>query len=128
MRVPVVLVVDDEADVREWLRISLSLEGWAVEEAATGDKAIELWRKIQPDVVLLDQRLRGMSGFECAARLRELSSDTRIIMVSGYLDPEATKEARRLRLLPIEKADHQRLFELLAMLADQVRSAKSTVG
>ena len=123
----VALVVDDEEDVREWLRLSLSLEGWTVEEATSGAEAIEMWRATMPDVVLLDQRLRGMSGLECAAQLRLLSGDTRIILVTAHLDEWATKEARRLRLLPLEKADSERLFQLLTVLAEQVRTSRSRV-
>jgi CheY-like chemotaxis protein len=116
----VVLVVDDEAGIREMLRVNLALEGWTVEEAATGEEAIEQWKKSTPAVVLLDQNLKTMSGLECASRLRILSDDTRIILFSGYLDAEASKEARRLRVLPMPKADQTRLLELLAVLAEQV--------
>jgi CheY-like chemotaxis protein len=117
---PVVLVVDDEPSVREMLRVNLTLEGWTVEQAATGEEAIEQWKKTTPAVVLLDQNLKTMSGLECASRLRILSDDTRIILFSGYLDAEASREARRLRVLPMPKADQSRLLELLAVLAEQV--------
>jgi CheY-like chemotaxis protein len=125
---PVALVVDDEAEMRETLRLSLSLEGWVVEEAASGEAAVEHWKRVAPDVVLLDQNLLGMSGLECAAQLRELSSDARIILFSAYLDDHASKEARRLRLLPLEKADRRRLREVLGMLAEQISSSRSAVG
>jgi CheY-like chemotaxis protein len=117
---PVVLIVDDEAGVREMLRVNLTLEGWKVEEATTGEEAIEQWKLTTPAVVLLDQNLKTMSGLECASRLRILSDDTRIILFSWYLDAEASKEARRLRVLPMPKADQSRLLELLAVLAEQV--------
>jgi len=123
----VVLVVDDEAGVREMLRVNLALEGWKVEEAATGEEAIEKWKATEPAVVLLDQNLKTMSGLECASRLRILSDDTRIILFSAYLDAEASKEARRLRVLPMPKADQTRLLELLAVLAEQVSPPSTTV-
>jgi CheY-like chemotaxis protein len=123
----VVLVVDDEPDVRETLRLSLSLEGWTVLEASSAEEALEIWNEAAPSVVLLDQNLPGMTGLECAAELRAKSTDARIIMFSGFLDPEASKEARRLRLLPLSKTDRTRLFELLALLADQVKSTPSHV-
>jgi CheY-like chemotaxis protein len=123
-----VLVVDDEPGVREMLRLSLSLEGWTVEEATSGEDAIEHWKASTPDVVLLDQHLKGMTGLECAAELRLLSADARIILFSGYLDADASKEARRLRLLPLPKTDQRRLFDLLGVLADQMRTATARVG
>lgn len=125
---PTVLVVDDEAGIREMLRTNLTLEGWKVEEAATGEEAIEAWKRTTPDVVLLDQNLRTMSGLECASRLRVLSDDTRIILFSGFLDAESSKEARRLRLLPMPKTDQKRLLELLTVLAEQVGGTPSTLG
>lgn len=127
--VPVVLVADDDPAVREMLRVSLGLEGWAVEEARSGEEAIEEWVRTAPDLVLLDHRLPGMSGLECAAQLRLHSPDTRIILLSAHLDADAVQEARRLRVLPLPKSDRARLFELLAVLADQVRgTASSAVG
>jgi CheY-like chemotaxis protein len=126
--IPVVLVVDDDPAVREMLRLSLTLEGWAVEEARSGEDAVEEWHRVAPDVVLLDHRLSGMSGLECTAQLRALSEETRIILISAHLNPDATQEARRLRVLPMPKTDRARLFELLAVLADQVRGTASAVG
>jgi CheY-like chemotaxis protein len=126
---PVVLVVDDDPAIREMLRVSLGLEGWAVEEATSGEEALEEWERTKPDVVVLDHRLPGMSGLECAAKLRAVSPDTRVILVTGHLDAIVTAEARRLRVLPLPKTDRARLFELLAVLADQVRSSPaSAVG
>ncbi|MEA3056276.1 MAG: two-component system, OmpR family, response regulator [Actinomycetota bacterium] len=125
---PTALVVDDEAGMRDMLRTTLTVEGWTVEEVATGEEAIEAWKRTTPDVVLLDQNLRTMSGLECASRLRVLSDETRIILFSGYLDAEASKEARRLRLLPMPKTDQPRLLELLTVLAEQVGGTPSALG
>jgi CheY-like chemotaxis protein len=124
----VALVVDDDEATRESLRLSLSLDGWTVEEATSGEDAIEAWHRTSPQVILLDQNLPGMTGLECAAKLRELADGARIILFSGYLDAEASREARRLRLLPLAKAERTRLFELMGLLADQVRSAASRVS
>jgi len=121
------MVVDDETVMRESLHRALTLEGWIVVEAASGEAALELVTRIAPDVVLLDQRLLGMSGLECAAKLRELSGDTRIILFSAYLDDATMKEARQLRLLPLDKTDHRRLKDLLTVLANQVRGGGPTV-
>jgi CheY-like chemotaxis protein len=126
--IPVVLVVDDDPAIREMLRVSLGLEGWTVEEACSGEEAIEEWHRLKPDVVLLDHKLPGMTGLECAAELRAESTETRIILVSAYLDADATNEARKLRLLPLPKTDRARLFELLSVLSDQVRGTTTAVG
>lgn len=125
---PKVLLVDDDAEVRDWLRLSLSLRGWLVEEAETGDEALERVDRLAPDVVLLDHQMPGMKGIECAARLRNASSDLRIIMASGLIDAVLTRRARELQILPIEKADHARLFDLFELLAEQIRMSGASVS
>jgi CheY-like chemotaxis protein len=80
-----VLIVEDNADQAETLRLFLSLKGHRLEIAASGPAAIELARRQRPDVVLLDLGLPGFDGFEVARRLRQEHGTTmRIIAVSAY--------------------------------------------
>jgi CheY-like chemotaxis protein len=125
---PKVLVVDDDADIRDWLRLSLSLRGWTVEEAVTGDEAVERLGAVQPDVVLLDHQMPGMTGIECAAALREASAELRIILASAYIDAGLTRRAREQNILPIEKTEHARLFDLFDLLAEQIQSSRAPVA
>lgn len=120
---PRVLIVDDDADGRDWLRQRLTLEGWTVEETASGDEAVERCHRTSPDAVIVGQRTHGMSGLQCAAELRKESSRTRIFFIAD-LDESTSKEARRLQLLPLAKADHEIHLELFTVLADQIRSSK----
>lgn len=122
------LIVDDNPDVREMLRISLSLDGWAVVEATSGEEAIEQWRTSRPDIVLLDHQMSGMNGLECAAKLRELADGARIVLFTAHLDEATTEEARRLRILPMRKGDHKRLQEILTVLAEQLRESHASVS
>ena len=125
---PKVLVVDDDVEIRAWLRLSLSLRGWTVEEAVSGDEAVQRLSAVQPDVVLLDHQMPGMTGIECAATLREASDELRIILASAYVDPALMKSARDLRILPIAKTDHERLFDLFELLAGQIRTERAPVA
>jgi two-component system KDP operon response regulator KdpE len=59
-----ILVVDDEPQIRRVLRTTLSFRGYVITEAATGEEAVELVRKIKPDLILLDVNLPGISGIE----------------------------------------------------------------
>lgn len=68
-----VLVVDDEAAVRRFLRNLLEGAGFIVLEAATGIEALDLLKKKHPDVVLLDLRLPDMTGVDVLTVLREWS-------------------------------------------------------
>ena len=80
-----VLIVEDNADQAETLKVFLSLKGHRLEVAASGPAAIELARRQRPDVVLLDLGLPGFDGFEVARRLRqEHGQAMRIIAVSAY--------------------------------------------
>jgi CheY-like chemotaxis protein len=122
---PTVLVVDDDPDIREWLRLSLSLRGWTVEEATTGDEALERMSELVPDVVLLDHQMPGTKGIDLVSALRTKSDDLRIIMSSAYIDPAIMKQARDLRILPMDKTDHKRLFDLFELLAGQIQEARA---
>lgn len=69
-----VLVVDDEEPIQELLRYNLEKSGYEVKTAGDGFKAIELARKFQPDLVLLDIMMPKMDGVETCRQLRELPS------------------------------------------------------
>ncbi len=65
-----VLVVDDEASLRELLATVLRYEGWRVETAADGHAALRVAKELDPDVVVLDVMMPGIDGFEVLRRLR----------------------------------------------------------
>jgi PAS domain S-box-containing protein len=87
-----VLVVDDEAAVRESMVKMLELADCHVAIAANGETALQQAESFRPQVVLLDIGLKGMDGFETALRLRRLpnGNDMVVIAVTGYAD-EATR-------------------------------------
>ena len=64
-----ILIVEDEADIRELLRFNLEREGFTVHEAADGTQGLALARQHTPDLVLLDVMLPGVDGFEVCRRL-----------------------------------------------------------
>jgi two-component system, OmpR family, alkaline phosphatase synthesis response regulator PhoP len=65
-----VLVVEDEADIRELIRYNLEREGFAVDEAADGARAFEQIRRRVPDLLVLDLMLPGMPGLEICRQVR----------------------------------------------------------
>jgi len=80
-----VLIVEDNVDQAQTLRLFLSMKGHRLEIAATGPAALEVARRFRPDVVLLDLGLPGLDGFEVARQLRqEYGEAIRIIAVSAY--------------------------------------------
>lgn len=79
-----VLLIDDDPDQTSLLRGLLEPLGFALHVAHDGDKGLELAQQHQPELVLLDVTMPGLSGWEVARRLRAMrGSDIRIIMVSG---------------------------------------------
>lgn len=80
-----VLVVDDEADAREFVRAVLEDEGWEVEEAENGTTGVEKVRSLQPDVVVLDVQMPDLTGFQVFAELAKSGdlADVKVIMLTG---------------------------------------------
>ncbi len=89
---PVVLVVDDEEAIREAVRDILELVEIPAILAANGQEAIELFKQNQGRIkaILLDLRMPVMSGTETYQKLRELDTNVRIILSSGYDEKVAT--------------------------------------
>ena len=73
-----ILIVEDEADIRELLRFNLEREGFSVLEAADGNEGLKLARQHMPDLVLLDVMLPGFDGFEVCRRLGAQSETANI--------------------------------------------------
>ena len=92
-----VLIVDDNPDAVAVLSIALRRGGHQVQRAADGRSAIEIARKLRPELVFLDLGLPQLTGFDVARALRrELGSEVRIIAVTGsgqQEDREAALEA-----------------------------------
>jgi two-component system, NarL family, response regulator LiaR len=82
------MLVDDHALVREGIRQILDKEPdiTVIGEAERGDIAIELLDSLQPDVVLLDVRMPGMSGIETTRRIRAAFPKIRVLILSAYAD------------------------------------------
>ena len=78
-----VLVVDDEPHVRDMLRAALTTMGAEVVTAATGAQALEAVPTFQPDVILVDMMMPGLTGTEVHDALRRTGVTVPIILISG---------------------------------------------
>ena len=85
-----ILIVEDEADLRELVRYNLEAEGFRVSLAESGDEAVERIRDGVPDLILLDWMLPGLSGIELCRRWRsrEETARTPIIMITARGEEE----------------------------------------
>lgn len=66
-----ILIVDDEADIREFLKYNLEKSNYTVITAKNGKEGIEVLNKTRPDLILLDVMMPGMDGMEVCALIRE---------------------------------------------------------
>lgn len=122
-----ILIVEDNADAREALRMLLELDGHAVEAAAEGVEALEIARAKDPDIALVDIGLPGIDGYEVARRVR--ARDRRrplLIALTGYGQPEDRRRATEAGFdsLLVKPVDPSALSDLLATLEIPDRASR----
>jgi DNA-binding response OmpR family regulator len=88
-----ILVVDDEAPIREVLIEFLTDHGYEAHGAANGRQALSLIATFKPQVVLLDISMPGMSGLEVLVSLRGQAPAPAVIMISGHADQDMALKA-----------------------------------
>ncbi len=77
---PWILIVDDEARMRRFIRMNMELEGYQVIEADNGKKVLELVRQQMPELIVMDVMMPEMDGFETLRLLREISTTPVILL------------------------------------------------
>ena len=98
---PLVLIVDDDAGLRGFVRASLELEGYTVREAASADEGLAALEEEPPDLILLDVMMPQVDGWEMLRRVQERHGVGAIpvLMFSGKIDerrpPTRPSAARR---------------------------------
>lgn len=88
-----ILVVDDELSMREFLELMLGAEGYHVDTAATGKKAVQMLDKHFYDLVLCDIRLGDINGIEVLKKAKFQYPDSVVIMISAYATAENAVQA-----------------------------------
>jgi CheY-like chemotaxis protein len=88
-----ILVVDDDADVRDFLTSTLEALGYRVHSATNGDEGLQLLGRTSPDMMLVDYAMPGLNGAEVARAARSARPNLPIVFVTGYADSDALHEA-----------------------------------
>jgi excisionase family DNA binding protein len=92
---PLVLIVDDDAGLRGFVRASLELEGYTVREAANADEGLAALEEEAPDLILLDVMMPRVDGWEMLQRMQERHGvgTIPVLMFSGKVDEGAVRDA-----------------------------------
>ena len=96
---PLLLIVDDETDVREFAKSFFTKRGIEVFTAPGGRQALDIISKESPNLVLLDVRMEEMTGVEVLRELRKNNNQTKVIMVTGVEEEETINEANSLAVI-----------------------------
>ncbi|HEV2054501.1 MAG TPA: response regulator [Methylomirabilota bacterium] len=91
-----ILIVDDAGSVVVLCVNVLQALGYAVKGANRGEAAIEMLRKESFDLMVLDYKMPGMSGFEVFEQARPLHPNMAVVLVTGHGTPDIVNEANRL--------------------------------
>ena len=87
------LLVDDEPDILRVLSISLKVDGYRVLTASSGEEAISAFKQNHPEIVVTDIKMPGMDGIEVLRKVKALSDETEVIIITGHGDIDSAIEA-----------------------------------
>jgi CheY-like chemotaxis protein len=122
-----IMVVDDEAEVRDIIKLQLEQNGLNVLEAVDGQNAIDILKSgdnmVNVGVILCDIRMPKVNGVECIQFLREQAPGIPIVVITGNPDPELAtdlleKGVKEYLVKPVEKE------KLLAVVEKQIAAGK----
>ena len=122
-----ILIVEDNDDARDALRMLLELDGHVVEAAAEGMQALEIARGKDLDVALVDIGLPGIDGYEVARRIRASGSRRPLLIaLTGYGQPEDRRRATEAGFdsMLVKPVDPSVLSDLLATLEIPARGSR----
>ncbi len=95
VKIPLVLVVDDDRAMRGLLKVAIEAQGYGVIDAKNGEECLDKYVQFKPDMVLLDAIMPEMDGFICCERLRSFPDTTHlpILMITALDDQESIDRA-----------------------------------
>lgn len=92
-----ILLIDDEEDILDVLREYFEEKGYRVFSATSGEEGVDIARREDLNMVLVDLRLPGMDGTEVVEKIREISVDLPVVIITAYPSFESAVKAIRAR-------------------------------
>ncbi|MFH0877482.1 MAG: response regulator [Candidatus Omnitrophota bacterium] len=118
---PKLMIVDDELDVREYLKSFFRRRKIDVITAESGEQALEVIEAEKPDLMLLDVKMGGITGVETLREIRNRGNKVKVIMVTGVEDQEMLRPLSDLEIsacihkpLILEELEKEVLSRLVA--------------
>ena len=91
-----VLLIDDEEGIRKVMSIALKDAGYVVWTAESGEQGLEIFEREQPPLVLTDIKMPGMDGIGVLRRIKEMETDSEVIIITGHGEMELAISALQL--------------------------------
>ena len=113
-----ILIVDDEAGIVDEVKAYFEEEGFRVEAADSGKEGLRILKRMRPDLLILDIKLPDLNGLELLKAVKESFPQTKVIVITGYVDQNLIDAAERLgRDCFLQKPfDLPRLFQEVSRL------------
>jgi len=119
---PTLLIVDDEAGVRELLTRFAGKEDFEVLVAGSGGEALDVLKEKRPDVAMIDLRMPDVGGLEVLRGIREVDPECQVILMTAHASVDTAIEAVKLGALDYvsKPFDFERLRQLLGSVRDDI--------
>lgn len=117
-----VLIIDDEDALRYSIKRALSQRDFTIYEADSGEAGIEVARKQAMDIILLDNRMKGMNGIEALQHLRGICPEAKIIVMTAFSTTQTTIEAMKFGAFDyvMKPFDLSKILSLVDSAADVI--------
>ncbi len=117
---PIIVVADDDPEMRAVLRDFLSRTGYGVVEVGSGGELLDLLPRVAASAIILDKKMPGLSGLDLLSPLRSSYPEIPVIIITAFGGPQTRQAAERLGAVDyIEKPF--KLSDLLAVVRRAVR-------